>query len=1390
MAEVVQYEVQAKLQDAIKQTDKFEKAVKELGDQGTKTSGKFAKLEKNAGSLGNKFSAIAKSAGSIAKGVGVASVAVLGLGTALFAIAKSTANFGDELQKASIRTGVAVETLSLLKATAEENDATFAQVSTSLKFLNKGIDEFKLGAGPGAIAFERLGITAEDFKKAGGDITGILPVLIDRIGNLGSQSAKTRILMDLFGRSGVDLIPTIQALADNGDELAKRFEKAGLIVGKQFADDSARFNDSIKRVQDSLSGLKTTIGADLLPVFADMLEDLSDWIADNRTIVAQKVQDTFTKIADALPKLANFAGQTAEAVGRLVGAFEEVNAKGQPVADFLNDIQSKLNDPKLGEFIRENFLGGFNFKEKFFPTEEIDELGSTALFTAGSIGQLGSQLTDLDGNMQLVAKSTKEVEKENKNLKDLYPPLTTKTKAQKTELEKLNEAITKENEKLIEQNRLVALEGETRIKVESAILREKGVKEDLVQINQDLKLEQIEINKRMEDFSDLIDKFPLVRFNQNLDTTFEKLSKIESIEFKNIGGLVVPFVNFEKGAGEAVEEVKGSLTAVDVFASDIASNINDAFSNTLNELVFDFENVGKSIKDILKGIGNSFFQLISTIATNPIRIALSGGGGPGGQSLDIGAGIGSLFGGIKNSFNALGNLVGLGGGINPAVGFLSTLGGAIPAIGIIAGAVAGFASLISGLFKKTPRLDIDFDKLRNDFGKKIGQVAKIGDFFDEELVDNIINISVKRKVGLGLGRDKIKELIADRITGIAGGLQDLINTLPQEIAGSLNELLLNAELDTDTVIGGERFFEFDAKGKKVGKKFQTFIESELPAKFFGAIRESFFEPALQALGVSSEGTQNLIDDFLDKLKNAGSREARGQVGQEFLGDVAAFFEAFNFVTGNFEGSTRRVLSGLESLSAKLGFETVPSIDKLTGGLSRLIENAELDPETIQDFKTLRTAIIQAGQSASSSALSWIDFIESLNQKALQLGGTAIDTSGQLNSTIDSLRALLDQENLSAQEREALLRQLDSAVGTLFDQELKAQQAKIQAQNQALQNQLTAEISANNQKIQLITQRTNADIASLTQLRDFALEFQNVSDSLKGDLQGLFTGPSSILSSFEKLNFIQGEIASAQQKLSQAQGPEERLEAIQKLQALQGDLISLGASAFGTASPEFQAIFRTVADELQSLVDKADAEGLKADDLNDKINILTATLESQVSALRAENERNQGQLSNLGSQQVQQQTIMSSRLLELVEFMQGQAKSLLDEQVAFLQEIGVDTSKLAPLEALGAEQLITLRSIENLLQSLQGFRGGSNGVRDFGSGTAVVLHGREEVLKEGQRSSAGGSSRVDIHHIIEFVGDVTEQSASLQSHAIMRDIANSARDGEIHFAIMEGGQRRR
>ena len=319
---------------------------------------------------------------------------------------------------------------------------------------------------------------------------------------------------------------------------------------------------------------------------------------------------------------------------------------------------------------------------------------------------------------------------------------------------------------------------------------------------------------------------------------------------------------------------------------------------------------------------NTFAQFAAAIISNPIRVVLdavlrgengSGGGGNGGGKgffgslggiFDIGKGFKTIgkglskIPGVSSIIDSVKGLFAEGGALAGIGSFLSS---ALPVIGAIASVISFAIPLISGLFKKTPRLDIDLDSIKTETGRRATQVAEFldADFFK----DSIAQISVKRGAGLGVGGDDaIKDIIQKKIKETIEAVQAIIFKLPSEMAAQLNEALLNTKVSTETVVKGERLLEFDAKGKEIKKKFEAFVNGELQAKFRNSAIRDFFQGAFESLGVLPGKAGEFLDAEFEKFKKAGSREERAKVGEELLASFNAFVDAFNIVSGNINDS--------------------------------------------------------------------------------------------------------------------------------------------------------------------------------------------------------------------------------------------------------------------------------------------------------------------------------------------------------------------------------------------------------------------------------------------------------------------------------------------------------
>ena len=951
----------------------------------------------------------------------------------------------------------------------------------------------------------------------------------------------------------------------------------------------------------------------------------------------------------------------------------------------------------------------------------------------------------------------------------------------------------------------------------------KGFREEVARVGADLpelrRLAIIAIEAKVP--WDKLNEEELARTKELLDQIKAAMLDLDLAESAQAAGDA--FAELEKEFGllpEKTKETKKEFDSLGPFIGNVTSTISDSFVDM-------FDDIGKGWDSMLDGLWDAFKQFAAAIITNPIRIildaALSGGGGGGGAEGGVKAGLdlGAMLGGIGESFRSLGSL--FAGQWAGLTGFFGTLSASLPAIGLIAAAAFGVFEIVKGLLKKSPRLDIDFDSVRTEMGRRAAVISEIldPDFF----AGNIAEISVKRGgVGIGAGGDSgIIKLIQERLAETIEGIQAIISKLPTDMFTALNETLQNADLDIDTEIGGERLLEFDAKGKKIAEKFQAFIEGELPAKLFAAIRDSFFAPALESLGVSTEATEALIDQFMADMEAAGSREARAAIGQEFLENFNAFVDAFNIVSGNANDAISQTIQSVQNLSASLGFDAVPSIEELEASLAEMIHNAEIDPETVQAYADLRNAIASLTLEITKSISSIIGKIDQLNQSIVAMGGSAVDTSGWLWDAAGQVQDFLGAEmgSLSLGEQEAYLDELMNLANELFAQEmaafeaeqaraLEAAQKAAEAQRAAVQGRIDG-LEAEKDRIE---DAFRARIDALEEELRVAEQFKDLAESVRDTLNGIIFGGQSIWNPIEQVNMLQADIARMQAALAGAASPEERLALSADLEDAFASLHQAAADAFGTTSPEFHAIFDQVTGGLEALARLSDEGARSAEQIAASIEEITKQNEAHLASIDARIEAAQAELASIGEATVENTFQASERLKELFEYIRSEYTRLLEERFDQLGEIsetgfqteleglGVVAESITELGHLAQEQLgylegqlaeataqtgLLAKIAQAFGESIPGYAGGTGGIKDFGEQSLAFLHGKEAVLTEGQLramqsaiagvAGSGGLIESFINEVRGGDGRVSALAGRLTGRGLIESLAGKLRAGD-------------
>lgn len=300
---------------------------------------KTASFESSMTRIERKFTgleAFAKKAGAT---IGIA----LGGGALLRGIEENIAKqieLGDAMNKAAIKSGIAVEAFSELAYAAKQSDIPLEAMSTGLKKMQVAIST-------GAPIIQQLGINFAELRKLTPE--NQLLAFAQAISQLRDPADRTRAAVELFGKAGTDLLPMFEDGSAGIEKLTKAAHDMGLTLTKDGAEALGKAQDAGKSLSAAFDNLWRTVTvktAPALTAFFDGLrkaigggtktEILTDRIASLRKEL-ESLRGTnsplipgITKdIADLQAQLSSSSASTD--LSKVVGNTDELKGKGKAV---------------------------------------------------------------------------------------------------------------------------------------------------------------------------------------------------------------------------------------------------------------------------------------------------------------------------------------------------------------------------------------------------------------------------------------------------------------------------------------------------------------------------------------------------------------------------------------------------------------------------------------------------------------------------------------------------------------------------------------------------------------------------------------------------------------------------------------------------------------------------------------------------------------------------------------------------------------------------------------------------------------------------------------------------------------------------------------------------
>jgi len=213
---------------------------------------------------------LAASAGLGAVGGVIGGLIAGGITSAFSAVTSFAANLGEvggRLVDMSDRTGIGVEALAELDHAAQMGGTSLEALEGGLRKMSVKLDDATNGSESARAAFDAIGVSASELAGMSPDQQ--FERIADGLAAIQDPGARAAATMDIFGKSGADLLP----LMKDGASGIKAFREEAKKLGRITEEDARavdELGDTFANVQTGITNAGTSIAASFAPVLNDL----------------------------------------------------------------------------------------------------------------------------------------------------------------------------------------------------------------------------------------------------------------------------------------------------------------------------------------------------------------------------------------------------------------------------------------------------------------------------------------------------------------------------------------------------------------------------------------------------------------------------------------------------------------------------------------------------------------------------------------------------------------------------------------------------------------------------------------------------------------------------------------------------------------------------------------------------------------------------------------------------------------------------------------------------------------------------------------------------------------------------------------------------------------
>lgn len=278
---------------------------------------------------------------------------------------KGSIDATDAIAKMGTRVGATTENLSALNLVARTADADLAKIGTSLAKMNKTIGEAARGNPKAVATFRDLGLSLKELENK--DAVEVFELLSKRITALPTITERGTTAMNIFGRSGSELLRTMRDLAEEGlGAVIERARELGVLIDTDLANAAEGIKDDFELLKAQGEGIGMRFAAGLVPEISQALQIVSGDLKQTVTVwedagmgIGRALKWTVAVISTAFDYVGTQIGLFVVRVdsgmrsfiATLKGRFEESKKITREAGEYIAREELKLAERIAGRFV-------------------------------------------------------------------------------------------------------------------------------------------------------------------------------------------------------------------------------------------------------------------------------------------------------------------------------------------------------------------------------------------------------------------------------------------------------------------------------------------------------------------------------------------------------------------------------------------------------------------------------------------------------------------------------------------------------------------------------------------------------------------------------------------------------------------------------------------------------------------------------------------------------------------------------------------------------------------------------------------------------------------------------------------------------------------------------